>query len=909
MKLGKFGALVVGACAFLSMTASAAVTTYYVDPDNGSDDYNGKAPVWEGGESKVGPKATIAGAVGLANSGDTVILKPTTYYVTERIVRNTGFILKGGSDNAADTVIDGGGTSSFASVASGSNTYPKFYNLTFRNCYCNGRGGAIDYTASRLTVSNCVFDSCVGTQGGAIGGRGACCFHDCMFKRCRATAKSGYGDGGALFANSCYNADKGVYSSCDMAVLVNCTFEDCTAFYGGAFFGYWCYGNLTNCTFRDNVAAQGGAIGGSVTYAQGCTFIGNVSTNTGGGAYYPDCLTVEKNKIKYNLPVRFSKCTFTENTCTNGGGGAVVDRGNGISFKDCIFERNSSVIVTPKENGSGGALGTVGSSGQSVLTYFGPIEDCVFKDNYCLATSDGKENVFGGRGGAIYGPFDRICGCTFEDNYAQIAGGAIASTYRTSMAVSLLEGQWNYPPADFRFGYEVTNCTFRGNHVGGEALVTFGAQFFGGAINFASCRYTGETYPYYYYELKEHAVLDCVFVSNAVAGVKGDPGYNAPRLGGAVNAPMGVRLERCVFTNNFCEGAGGAVNCYSTNAIADCVFFGNRAAATNCLKKSGLYFWRSACGGALSLQDCPVGTWQELVRCEFTSNSVGGTCGSAVSLGQGNLKVADCTFTGNAQATNYYEKSTMAWGGALAVDPRALGSACTLAMSRNSDAYPITCAVERCTFVGNVSQGAGAALAMPVNYTKTIPGVVGSVRNCLFRDNEAKFLRDYDNDNKTYDLTGTGGAMTIADGLDVAVENCTFVGNAAETAAGSLDVKSPLASVVNCVFHGGSDASEGETADLRLADATVADYCFAPLASPLLTEGFHNRKSNVYPFAPEGDCPWALKWLGGRDQGLRLTWMTDDATDLIGNPRVTGSNPDFGCIERQRAPGFMFTVQ
>ena len=61
-------------------------------------------------------------------------------------------------------------------------------------------------------------------------------------------------------------------------------------------------------------------------------------------------------------------------------------------------------------------MGSVNASGQSVLTYFGPIEDCVFKGNYCLATSDGGENVFGGRGGAVYGPFDRICGCTFEDN-------------------------------------------------------------------------------------------------------------------------------------------------------------------------------------------------------------------------------------------------------------------------------------------------------------------------------------------------------------------------------------------------------------------------------------------------------------------------------------------------------------
>ena len=30
---------------------------------------------------------------------------------------------------------------------------------------------------------------------------------------------------------------------------------------------------------------------------------------------------------------------------------------------------------------------------------------------------------------------------------------------------------------------------------------------------------------------------------------------------------------------------------------------------------------------------------------------------------------------------------------------------------------------------------------------------------------------------------------------------------------------------------------------------------------------------------------------------MKLDWMTDEATDIIGNPRVFGGMPDMGCYE------------
>ena len=47
-----------------------------------------------------------------------------------------------------------------------------------------------------------------------------------------------------------------------------------------------------------------------------------------------------------------------------------------------------------------------------------------------------------------------------------------------------------------------------------------------------------------------------------------------------------------------------------------------------------------------------------------------------------------------------------------------------------------------------------------------------------------------------------------------------------------------------------------------------------------------------------------------RDKGVTLDWMTADAIDLDGNPRVYGDMPDLGCYECcTKIPGFMLVVR
>ena len=64
--------LAVGAAALL-LSVAAKADTYYVDPENGNDAYDGTAAVWAGGSSKVGPKETLVGVMSVAKAvGDVV---------------------------------------------------------------------------------------------------------------------------------------------------------------------------------------------------------------------------------------------------------------------------------------------------------------------------------------------------------------------------------------------------------------------------------------------------------------------------------------------------------------------------------------------------------------------------------------------------------------------------------------------------------------------------------------------------------------------------------------------------------------------------------------------------------------------------------------------------------------------
>lgn len=220
-------------------------------------------------------------------------------------------------------------------------------NCTFQNLSATKVGGAV-YTNSGVIArfTDCTFtDNASTTHGGAVGCSGSTnYFTGCTFTGNEASGSSA--DGGAIFLQ---NAGAS-------AEIDNCTFTTNSAgHYGGAVVqknnvtdGVL---KITNSTFNDNTANGGGALltwMGNIT-VENCSFEGNSSTGTSGGAWYASF----KTEVNYNI----SGCYFGENTSA-AHGGAILSTSDAATITNCTFYKNK---ITGKSSG-GGALAFQGNA-------------------------------------------------------------------------------------------------------------------------------------------------------------------------------------------------------------------------------------------------------------------------------------------------------------------------------------------------------------------------------------------------------------------------------------------------------------------------------------------------------------------------------------------------------------------
>ena len=220
-------------------------------------------------------------------------------------------------------------------------------DCTFQNLSATIVGGAV-YTNSGVTArfTDCTFtDNTSTTHGGAVG----CSGSKNYFTGCTFTGNTGSGssaDGGAIFLQN-------VGAS---AEIDNCTFMSNRAgHYGGAVVqknnvtdGVL---KITNSTFNNNTANGGGALltwMGDVT-VENCSFEGNSSTGTSGGAWYASL----KTSVTYHI----SGCYFGENVSA-AHGGAILSTSDAATITNCTFYKNE---ITGASNG-GGALAFQGNA-------------------------------------------------------------------------------------------------------------------------------------------------------------------------------------------------------------------------------------------------------------------------------------------------------------------------------------------------------------------------------------------------------------------------------------------------------------------------------------------------------------------------------------------------------------------
>ncbi|OGC90753.1 MAG: hypothetical protein A2W25_13670 [candidate division Zixibacteria bacterium RBG_16_53_22] len=195
-------------------------------------------------------------------------------------------------------------------------------------------GGGLNILQSNPTISNCIFDSCNASNGGAI-----------------------YGYNGSV------------------PIITNCTIRYCSGGLGGGIFAFNSNPVIKHCYFRQNNAGGGGAINltGSMATVDSNIFVANISWQGGGGI---------KCEFGSDAMIRFN--AFDSNSSGFAGGGIccasnsnatirentiIHNAADGINAQDC-----NPIIRLNQISGNGGA-------GVSFTNYSGRIIDNVIENN------------------------------------------------------------------------------------------------------------------------------------------------------------------------------------------------------------------------------------------------------------------------------------------------------------------------------------------------------------------------------------------------------------------------------------------------------------------------------------------------------------------------------------------------
>lgn len=205
------------------------------------------------------------------------------------------------------------------------------YDCSFKDCYSDGYGGAIQFTSAGA-IYNCSFVNCSSNSlGGAVYSKVRCNAYDSSFVNCSS------GSGGALRdvnANGCYFENCFATSSVGGAInngnAYNSSFVNCHApDNGGCIYFYEKNGNIFNCSF---VNCSSGYCGGAVAYfgkmnVKYCSFE-NCSAKKFGGALY--------------LAADLEGCTF-KNCHSDENGGGLYSYNVISSVRNCSFDNCSAV--------------------------------------------------------------------------------------------------------------------------------------------------------------------------------------------------------------------------------------------------------------------------------------------------------------------------------------------------------------------------------------------------------------------------------------------------------------------------------------------------------------------------------------------------------------------------------------
>ncbi|MCR5839444.1 MAG: hypothetical protein K6G94_07405 [Kiritimatiellae bacterium] len=397
------------------------------------------------------------------------------------------------------------------------------------------------------------------------------------------------------------------------------------------------------------------------------------------------------------------------------------------------------------------------------------------------------------------------------------------------------------------------------------------------------------------------AISNCVFRGNNSAGscVK-------------VNASARLKIMDCVFSNNVQTAGTGKSQGVALNITSgsswDVAYYGT---IWNCTFKDNTATAPQVQGGVVCVSNGRI----RMEGCSFVSNTVSQTGTSALHghmlCAGANATIVNCTFTGAIPANdNHY-----AYGSALNLQgDGCVVSNCTFAAIEENQSgkskYGMIYTKGNSTKLIDCRVTDNTIYSTAILFVENAGDVL--VRNCLFARNSRE--------NVSARMIRLSGA-SVSSAIGIMVENCTFADNTDTIAPIQFQDIAYDNYLVNSVFT----TDDILNTDLTTASVLASNCCFTALQSVGgLSFGGRciavTRGSHKFIDAANGDYHLEMR-SPLREKGMMLDWMTTDAKDLDGNPRVVSrfsiplcedpfAMPDIGCYECMiRVPAFMIIVR
>lgn len=316
---------------------------YYVNGTGGDDNNIGNSS---------NPYASIGKAVNKTNSesgSNKIIIKDGHYngnknniITIKKSVNIYGAKYYYKNNNYGETIINGSENWIFK-INSGITV--NFYGITFTNANSTN-GGAMSISNSKVSVNNCTFkDSYRSKKGGGIyvvGSKSVLNVNNCNFSKNHADYGAGiYGENvntiniknsnfirnsGSTYNNEEYSGNGGgnggaIYTKNCKINILNSTFTDNYAIYGGAITLYKSISNITSCNFKENTAGDYSYWDDMESYYDG----------------YGGAIAI------LNSSVNITKSIFKNNYLYEGFGSVIFAKGskNILNLKYCSFIENN----------------------------------------------------------------------------------------------------------------------------------------------------------------------------------------------------------------------------------------------------------------------------------------------------------------------------------------------------------------------------------------------------------------------------------------------------------------------------------------------------------------------------------------------------------------------------------------